>query len=260
MGVHRTAGGGGVQDGAGLTRALQLMQGEAGGGGPTKTEVRQGEVTVCAARPALGPGAETGQGPRPAGEKKASQGLAPGRSLGASRPAEASTPGHDLQRSVAPAVGPEAAGWAGLSRGPRGEQAVRSRHAGRSPRSPCPAAPAAGPVAGGRPSACGGSPAIAPASQRRAWGDRGVGWWVLLHRGPAPPLGLLPAEPQPHLPLLRVQITAAHGDGEKARRAVWGAVTVQEASHIEAKVHGAGQVVRVRIHPPNDLSRTRRSS
>lgn len=35
--VRRTAGGSGVEDGAGLTRALQLMQGEARGGGPTKT-------------------------------------------------------------------------------------------------------------------------------------------------------------------------------------------------------------------------------
>ena len=39
--------GGQVRDRAQLTWALQLMQGEAGGGGPTKTEVRQGEVMVC---------------------------------------------------------------------------------------------------------------------------------------------------------------------------------------------------------------------
>lgn len=170
VGVRRTAGAGGrVRDGAGLTRALQLMQGEARGGGPTTAEVRQGEVAVCvrAARPA--------PGPRPAGEEKARQGPAPGRSLGACRPAGGSTPRHDPQRSAVPAVGMGAAGWAGLSQGPQGVQAVRSRRAGRSPRSPCPAAPAAGPAAGGRPSACGGSPATAPASRRRAWGAGGCG-------------------------------------------------------------------------------------
>lgn len=74
------------------------------------------------------------------------------------------------------------------------------------------------------------------------------------------PLGLLWLSPRPHLPLLRVQITAAHGNGKEARWAVWGAVAVQEASHVEAEVHGAGQVVRVSVHPPDDLYSTRPSS
>lgn len=39
--------GGGVWDGAQFTWALKLMQGEARGGNPTETEVRQGEVMVC---------------------------------------------------------------------------------------------------------------------------------------------------------------------------------------------------------------------
>lgn len=63
---------------------------------------------------------------------------------------------------------------------------------------------------------------------------------------------------EPHYsPLLWVQITAAHSNGEEARGAVWGAVAVQKASYIKAKVHGARQVVRVGIHPPDDLSKTR---
>ena len=53
MGVGRR---GQVRDGAQLTRALQLMQAEAGGGGPTKTEVRQGEVMVCVRPDQLGRG------------------------------------------------------------------------------------------------------------------------------------------------------------------------------------------------------------
>lgn len=65
-----------------------------------------------------------------------------------------------------------------------------------------------------------------------------------------------PGRALPYSPLLRVQITAAHGNGEEARGAVWGAIAVQEASHIEAKVHGARQVVWVSVHPPDDLSST----
>lgn len=61
--------------------------------------------------------------------------------------------------------------------------------------------------------------------------------------------------PASRSPLLGVQVTAAHGNGEEARGAVWGAVAVQEASHIEAEIHGAWQVVRVSVHSPNDLSR-----
>lgn len=69
-----------------------------------------------------------------------------------------------------------------------------------------------------------------------------------------------PCRVPPHSPLLRVQIAAAHGNGEEAWGTVWGAVAVQEASNIEAKVHGAGQVIRVGVHPPDDLSNTRVST
>lgn len=76
-------------------------------------------------------------------------------------------------------------------------------------------------------------------------------------------LALLEAPPPSHhrpcpifLPLLRVQVAAAHSDGEEAWRAVWGTVAVQETSHVKAKIHGTGQVVRVGIHPPNDLFST----
>lgn len=157
-------------------------------------------------------------------------------------------------RVDSPESGTGAAGRAGLSRGPRGGRAVHSRRAGRSPRSPCLAAPAVGPVAGGQPSACGASPATAPASRKRAWGDRqGNGGFGLCWGPPHP-------KPPTHSPLLRVQITAAHSNGEEAWGAVWGAVAVQEASHIEAKIHGARQVVWVSVHPPDDLSSTKPSS
>lgn len=155
-------------------------------------------------------------------------------------------------------VGTGAAEWPWLSRGPQGGQAVRSRRAGRSPRNPCPAAPAAGPVAGDRPGACGGSPASVPASRRTAWVTGGWGkvGLALPGIGPAVPQARAP----PHSPLLGVQIATAHGDGEEARGAVCRAVAVQEASYVEAKVHGAGQVVGVCVHPPDDLSSTRPSS
>lgn len=59
--------GGGVQDGAQLTQALQLMQEEVRGQ-PHRGRGKAGQSDdVCAARPALGPRAETGQGPQPAG-------------------------------------------------------------------------------------------------------------------------------------------------------------------------------------------------
>ena len=157
-----------------------------------------------------------------------------------------------------PEVGTGAAEWPWLSRGPQGGQAVRSRRAGRSPRNLCPAAPAVGPVAGGRPGACGGSPASVPASQRMAWVTGGWGTVGLALPGIGPTVSQ--ARAPPHSPLLGVQIATAHGDGEEARGAVWGAVAVQESSHVEAKVHGAGQVVRVCVHPPDDLSSTRPSS
>lgn len=66
-----------------------------------------------------------------------------------------------------------------------------------------------------------------------------------------------PRRASPHSPLFRVQIAAAHSNGEEARRAVGGAVAVQEASDIEAEVHGARQVIGVGADPPNDLSDTR---
>lgn len=58
--------GGGMWEGAQLTWALKLMQGEARGGNPTKTEVRQGEVMVCMQPDQLcGWGAERAQGHSP---------------------------------------------------------------------------------------------------------------------------------------------------------------------------------------------------
>lgn len=78
-------------------------------------------------------------------------------------------------------------------------------------------------------------------------------WWLLALLGNPPPHPAL--SPSSRSPLLRVQVTAAHSNGEEARGAVWGAVAVQEASHVEAKIHGARQVVRVSIHSPDDLSR-----
>lgn len=59
--------GSGVQDGAQLTWALQLMQ-EKVRGQPHQGRGKAGRSDdVCAARLALGPRAETGQGPQPAG-------------------------------------------------------------------------------------------------------------------------------------------------------------------------------------------------
>jgi hypothetical protein len=78
--------------------------------------------------------------------------------------------------------------------------------------------------------------------------------------GSAPPTGCPTQWPPPTSPLLRVQIATAHSDGEEAWGAVWRAVAVQEASHIEAKVHGTGQVVGVCIYPSDDLSSTRPNS
>lgn len=72
-----------MRDGAQLTRALQLMQGEAGEGGPTDTEVRQGEVMVC-----MRPDQLWGQGQR---WGKAGPGA--GEGLGARCPGEGGTPG-----------------------------------------------------------------------------------------------------------------------------------------------------------------------
>lgn len=59
--------GGGVWDGAQLTQALQLMQGEARGGSPTETEVRWGEVIVYVQPGQFWGQGQTGQGPQPAG-------------------------------------------------------------------------------------------------------------------------------------------------------------------------------------------------
>lgn len=54
-------------------------------------------------------------------------------------------------------------------------------------------------------------------------------------------------------PLLRVQVTAAGGDGEEAGGAGRGTVALQEAADIEAEVGGAGQVVGVSTDPADDL-------
>lgn len=57
----------GVRDGAQLTWALQLMQGEARKGSPTETEVRWGEVMGCVQPGQLQGQGQTGQGPQPTG-------------------------------------------------------------------------------------------------------------------------------------------------------------------------------------------------
>lgn len=62
--------------------------------------------------------------------------------------------------------------------------------------------------------------------------------------------------PPPNSPLLRVQVTAAHSDGEETWGTVWWTVAVQETPYIEAKVHSAGQIVRVCIHTPDNLFST----
>lgn len=81
---------------------------------------------MYAARPALGPGAEMGQGPWPLGGRRPVGAWHWGRSLGACRLAEYSTAGRDPQRSAVPAVGTGAAGaqsgtsgWAGSPLSPR---------------------------------------------------------------------------------------------------------------------------------------------
>lgn len=88
-----------VQDGAGLTRALRLMQGEARGGGPTAAEVRQGEVTVCARSQA-----SSGASARRGGEGKAGP--------GAREESGGSAPRQDPQRSSG-AGGGDGGGWVG---------------------------------------------------------------------------------------------------------------------------------------------------
>lgn len=80
---------------------------------------------------------------------------------------------------------------------------------------------------------------------------------------PSPSLPPAPAVPRwgvglNHSPLLRVQVTAADGDGEEAWGAGGGAVTVQKAPDVEAEVGGAGQVVGVSAHPADDLGESRR--
>lgn len=139
-----------------------------------------------------------------------------GEGFGCPLPTQGSTPSYLLQGNVVQGrfsrAGTGATEWAGLSQGPRGGQAVHFRHAGRSPRSPCPAAPAVSPVAGGRPSACGGSPTIAPASQRRAWDDRcgeRKGWWVL---------ALVGTSPAPRWPKLSTHppLTSSQGPGHSS--------------------------------------------
>lgn len=64
-----------------------------------------------------------------------------------------------------------------------------------------------------------------------------------------------PGEVLKDSPLLRVQVAAADSDGEETGGTSWGTVAVQEAPDIEAKVSGAGQVVRVSAHPANDLGK-----
>lgn len=126
-GVHGTAGGGGVQDGAGLTRALQLMRGEARRGGPTKTEVRQGEVTVCTQPSQLwGQGQRWGRGHGP-GREAASRGLALGEESGRL------PPGRALHSRPQPAEECGAGGGDGGGRGSVGDLGVGRQSALAAP-------------------------------------------------------------------------------------------------------------------------------
>jgi hypothetical protein len=101
-----------------------------------------------------------------------------GMGVGTTALAEGSRPRPPLLRNLvrvsSPKVGMQMVGPAELSQGPRGGQAVSSRPAGRSPRSPAPVVPVVGPVAGDQTSACEVFLAIVPALQKRVWGDRQV--------------------------------------------------------------------------------------
>lgn len=74
---------------------------------------------------------------------------------------------------------------------------------------------------------------------------------------PTPPPATRPIRVPHHSPLLGIQVTAAHGNGEEARGAGGGAVAVQEAPDIEAEVSGAGQVVGVSAHSADNLGETK---
>ena len=58
-------------------------------------------------------------------------------------------------------------------------------------------------------------------------------------------------------PFIRVEVTAYGGQGEEGRRTVSGAEVLKEARNIETKVPRSGQVVWVRVHPPDDLEETK---
>lgn len=136
---------------------------------------------MCAAGPA--------PGPWPAGEEKARQGPAPGRSMGACHPAGGSAPRQDLQKSVVPAVGVGTLGGPGSvgDLGVRGQAAL--------------ATPVGLPEAlvqllqlraqrqvAGQVHAEGLQPLLqlpegGPGGGRRGWG----GFWVLPWRGQPPP-------------------------------------------------------------------------
>lgn len=63
--------------------------------------------------------------------------------------------------------------------------------------------------------------------------------------------------PFQHSPFLRIQVAAAHSDGEETWGTIWWTVAVQKTPHIEAKVHSPGQIIGVCIHTPNNLSSTK---
>lgn len=196
------------------------------GAAPPRPEVRQGDGTA-GAQPGSTGARGKGRGCGPQGRRQVGAWLWGGVWVPAAL-AEGSMPGHLLQRNL---VRWGRAAGAGLSRGPRGGRAVRSHRAGRSPRSPCPAVPAVGLAAGGRPGACGGSPANAPASRRRAWGDRRAVVGLALPDGPcqaapgqaapcqAAPLPGCPCQTAPARPPRQgPQLTSSQGPGRSSAR------------------------------------------
>lgn len=59
-------------------------------------------------------------------------------------------------------------------------------------------------------------------------------------------------------PFVCVQVTAHSSHREEGRRTIWRTIVLQEARHIQSKVHGPGEIVWVCIHSANDLKEARK--
>ena len=57
------------------------------------------------------------------------------------------------------------------------------------------------------------------------------------------------------IPFIDVHVTAEDGQRQEGQGALWRVVLLQETGHIQPKVIGAGQVVRVSIHSAYYLKR-----